>query len=317
MTRQTNLDLLNIIFSKCEKGKLIGEYKTLSKDTKVTFTCDKCENEETKGFERINDSGPYCKKCVMKERKEKIEKTLLEKYGVKNANDITGIKDKIKDIKNQRYTKEQQEKFLEKCHEGSKKRWEEYRNEKRPFLYLLKKEGKAKCKYCNEEKNIDRFQKYKSDYTSEELYEIKCYDCKYKDRAIKLENKKFTIEEFLLYLFKDCKTANKNRKRSKLEKFKVFDITHEDLIEEWNKQNGKCFYSGRNMVYNYSKKDYSTEKYNYNPEKASIDRIDSSKGYIKGNIVLCCARANTIKMDLSFDDFKDWIKDINNTINIK
>jgi hypothetical protein len=70
------------------------------------------------------------------------------------------------------------------------------------------------------------------------------------------------------------------------------------------------------MVYNYSKKDYSIEKYNYNPEKASIDRIDSSKGYIKDNIVLCCARANTIKMDLSLEDLKIWIKDINNTINI-
>ena len=91
MTRQTNLDLLNIIFSKCEKGKIIGEYESLSKDTKVTFTCDKCENEETKGFSNIKICGPFCKKCVMKERKEKIEKTLLEKYGVKNANDIPGI----------------------------------------------------------------------------------------------------------------------------------------------------------------------------------------------------------------------------------
>jgi hypothetical protein len=314
MTRESNLDLLNSIFSKCEKGKLLETYEKLNKDTKINFTCDKCEKEDSKCFYRIKDLGPYCKKCIMEERKEKLEKIMLEKYGVKNANDIPGTKEKIKETKNKNYTEEQQKDFLKKCHEGSKKRWETYRNKDRHFLDKLKSEGKAICKFCNEEKNSDKFQKYKSEYTNEELYDLKCYDCKNKEREYIKENKKYTVEEFLKCLLADKKNANdtRNKKRND-DKFKEFNLTHEYLIELWNKQDGKCAYSGRNMIYNYSKKDYNY--LNYNPEKVSVDRIDSSKGYIQGNIVLCCAMPNIMKMDLPYEEFKKWINDIDKTIN--
>lgn len=35
----------------------------------------------------------------------------------------------------------------------------------------------------------------------------------------------------------------------------------------------------------------------------TIDRKDSSKGYISNNCVSCCKRCNTIKMDMSYDTF--------------
>lgn len=35
-----------------------------------------------------------------------------------------------------------------------------------------------------------------------------------------------------------------------------------------------------------------------------LDRINSSKGYIKGNIIPCCAFCNQAKNDLSQNDFK-------------
>lgn len=314
MATKLNLDLLNNIFSKCEKGKLLEKYEKLNKSTKIKFICDDCEKEDNKSFYRIKDLGPYCKKCIMNKRKEKLENTMLEKYGVKNANDIPGTKEKIKETKDKKYSKEQQKIFLKKCHEGSKKRWEDYRNSFRPFLDKLKKEGKGICKYCNEEKNIDKFQKYNSKYTGEELYDNKCYDCKYKEKSENKENKRYTVEDFLKYLLADTKNRNdtKHNKR-KDDKYKDFNLTHEYLIELWNKQNGKCAYSGRDMIYNYSKKDYNY--LNYNPEKVSIDRIDSSKGYIKDNIVLCCAITNTMKMDLPFEEFKKWINDIHNNLN--
>jgi hypothetical protein len=312
MTTQLNLDLLNNIFNKCEKGKLLENYEKLNKATKIKFICDECEKEDSKSFDRIKDLGPYCKKCIMNKRKEKIEKTMLEKYGVKNANDIPGIKNKIKEIKDKKYTKEQQKDFLKKCHEGSKKRWENYRTKFKLFSNIIKKEEKAICKYCKIEKNKDRFQKYNSN-KNQELYYLKCYDCKNKEREYTKENKKYTVEEFLKYLLADTKNRNdtKNKKR-KDNKYKEFNLTHEYLIEIWNKQNGKCAYSGRNMVYNYSKKDYNY--LNYNPEKVSIDRIDSSKGYIQGNIVLCCAMSNSMKMDLPYEEFKKWINDIHNNV---
>jgi hypothetical protein len=41
-----------------------------------------------------------------------------------------------------------------------------------------------------------------------------------------------------------------------------------------------------------------------------IDRIDSSKGYTKDNIVPCCKRCNQMKNNLSLKDFLNHIKNI-------
>lgn len=36
----------------------------------------------------------------------------------------------------------------------------------------------------------------------------------------------------------------------------------------------------------------------------TVDRKDSDKGYIPDNCVPCCKRCNTIKMDMSYEEFK-------------
>lgn len=38
----------------------------------------------------------------------------------------------------------------------------------------------------------------------------------------------------------------------------------------------------------------------------SIDRLDSSRGYVRGNIVPCCAPINKMKLDLKTEDFLSW-----------
>lgn len=38
----------------------------------------------------------------------------------------------------------------------------------------------------------------------------------------------------------------------------------------------------------------------------TVDKIDSSKGYIKDNIVLCCSIVNKIKQNLSIDELIEW-----------
>ncbi len=47
-----------------------------------------------------------------------------------------------------------------------------------------------------------------------------------------------------------------------------------------------------------------------NPPKNGIDRIDSSRGYVSGNIRSCCMRCNTIKMDATEEDFYSHCKKI-------
>lgn len=39
----------------------------------------------------------------------------------------------------------------------------------------------------------------------------------------------------------------------------------------------------------------------------SVDRFDTSQGYIEGNILLCSNRANAIKRDQTLEEFKEWM----------
>lgn len=42
----------------------------------------------------------------------------------------------------------------------------------------------------------------------------------------------------------------------------------------------------------------------------TVDRMDSSKGYTTENCVSCCKRCNTIKMDMTYDEFVRQVKAI-------
>lgn len=63
-------------------------------------------------------------------------------------------------------------------------------------------------------------------------------------------------------------------------KGKEFTIELADLLTEWNKQNGICPLTGWSMVLH--KK--CGDKIKTTPDRASLDRIDSAKGYVRGNV---------------------------------
>lgn len=45
-----------------------------------------------------------------------------------------------------------------------------------------------------------------------------------------------------------------------------------------------------------------------------LDRVDNTKGYENGNVVSCCKKCNTMKLDLTVDEFKEKIIKIYNNI---
>lgn len=63
-------------------------------------------------------------------------------------------------------------------------------------------------------------------------------------------------------------------------------ITIDELMELWVRQRGTCLLSGLKMTWNQGK----TE-----PTSLSIDRIDSNKGYEKGNVRLVCYQVNAFR----------------------
>lgn len=95
------------------------------------------------------------------------------------------------------------------------------------------------------------------------------------------------IAQFLLKKSSQCR-----RKRNKVLEY---NLTLEYIKELLLKQEYKDYYTGQ-VPENY--------------EDYSIDRIDSNLGYIEGNIVITTNRVNTMKNDMSTEEFKKLISDI-------
>jgi hypothetical protein len=89
-----------------------------------------------------------------------------------------------------------------------------------------------------------------------------------------------------------------------------YDIDTDFLAELWGKQDGKCPYTGIKMILPESKKSF--RKY-HSIEKASLDRIDTTKGYIKGNVEFVCQGINFAKHDYSKDEVMAFVKKIKST----
>lgn len=75
----------------------------------------------------------------------------------------------------------------------------------------------------------------------------------------------------------------------------------------FEKQNGKCALSGVDINLSDKLHKFSPD---YSTFTASVDRIDSSKGYIVGNIQWVHKTINYIKRDLDENEFIDWCKKI-------
>jgi len=55
------------------------------------------------------------------------------------------------------------------------------------------------------------------------------------------------------------------------------------------------------LICHYTGKPLTLEANHFNT--ISIERLDSSKGYTKENVVFCCETINRMKQELSYDDF--------------
>jgi hypothetical protein len=85
-----------------------------------------------------------------------------------------------------------------------------------------------------------------------------------------------------------------------------FEITREYMDEVFQKQNGKCAYTNMNLYF----------ETNGIRGTASLDRIDNTKGYIPCNIQWIHKHVNTMKWDLSENEFLNICKIITENMKI-
>ena len=83
----------------------------------------------------------------------------------------------------------------------------------------------------------------------------------------------------------------------------LFDITHKQVFELFKKQDAKCAISGKEICLAANSQDLTT-----GCQTASLDRIDSSKGYLGDNIQWVHKQINGSKMDLDMEIFLTMCK---------
>lgn len=85
-----------------------------------------------------------------------------------------------------------------------------------------------------------------------------------------------SVKNALNLLYYNSLNSSKIRKERGRNQASEHDITLEDLLNIWDLQNGKCYYTGISM------------NFNSNEWRVSIERLNDDYGYIKNNIVLIC-----------------------------
>ncbi len=107
--------------------------------------------------------------------------------------------------------------------------------------------------------------------------------------------------------FISIKNTRNSRKGEKKNCHKC-DITIEDLKIQWEKQKGICPYTGWELENPPTTYRGGLSK----PNRASVDRIDSSKPYVRENIQFICLMAQFAKNRWSENEFLDFCKAVAN-----
>ena len=140
-----------------------------------------------------------------------------------------------------------------------------------------------KCAVCGLTKTLEKYPPHSKGY-----YKRSCRDCY---NARKKRYKQSTPESYLYTRLNSGKKIESSLKK-------------EDLKDMWDAQQGKCSVTGLHMTYASRPMRDSTGL------NASVDRIDQSKGYEKGNVRLVCFRVNLMRHSGEDADLLWWCKQI-------
>ncbi len=143
--------------------------------------------------------------------------------------------------------------------------------------------------------------KYVAQYLNKGLDDDLTRNTKIRLEALKEQRREKSTAHVHSSLFKHWRTGAAKRGFD-------WELEIEDLENMYGDQNGRCFYSY--VVLACPKTSAELEDTWGNPYKISLDRVDSDKGYIKGNVVLCAASINLGKRDHNVEVFKAFLLDV-------
>lgn len=152
---------------------------------------------------------------------------------------------------------------------------------KKPIFNL---KGELLCLECFTYKSEDNFGKVTQLLRRNGRHTV-CKECEKKLREKKIEETgEFTY--FVTNILKSCKSRDKE-----------YNLDFDYIVDLYIEQCGKCKISDILMTYKHCIETLNSST------NISIDRIDSSKGYIKGNIQLVTSWVNTMKNSKTMEEF--------------
>ena len=173
------------------------------------------------------------------------------------------------------------------------------------------------CSKCKIEKSYDDF--YKSSQTKDGY---KCY-CK---ACIKIDNqsREHLYKEYRAERCKSGKAKENKRKYYQEKKDEILNANRawrNSLIGRYTSY--KKGAESRDLEFNLTIDEFKTfwqvncHYCNSKVETIGLDRVDNAQGYILQNIVPCCYKCNSMKMDSSYDDFVSSIIAIYNNLGLQ
>lgn len=158
------------------------------------------------------------------------------------------------------------------------------------------------------------YEKAESEYKRNERLGRKSFCCR--SCSISYNNKNRVTKSISESQIKHLASIQSNRRdeftpyryslRCAKRRFKECNISLDDLKEIWESQKGICPYTGIKLIL---PEDGNIDLINVE-ERASLDRIDSSLGYIKGNIQFVSTPINYMKNSMSDLGTKRFLKRI-------
>ena len=171
------------------------------------------------------------------------------------------------------------------------------KDQRKDLIYVTKKTGTKKCSFCNTTKSVSNF--YADIRNPPDGLHSSCIPC-HREASRKSYS---THSGFLGKILNDSRS---NAKKKKLQ----HNITKENLAALCIKQNGLCALTGEKMTHTQLKTREDSDEHILNPTNMSIDRINSSIGYIPSNIQLVCASVNKIKHNMTQRELVDLCTNI-------
>jgi len=217
------------------------------------------------------------------------------------------------------------------CYHGFQK----LNKEEQSFFINKKRKLKTKkitliCQFCKTDFFIN-FSRFKRGLSKNYVNFFCCKDHSSRYKKENNKNKNEWSDKKIKWLNSDKNKKNLKTQSEKLSKEKAQDMGFRYLIYRvnnrckqkkilnnidvdyikkiWSEQNGKCPYTEWELElpqYNKQKK----------PNMASIDRINSSLGYIKGNIRIVCLMANYAKNDFSEVEMEFFCQSLKNNVRL-